>query len=432
MNLKSAIDMVGTQLGYSPSSSTYRDDLAAAIDAAQLELCSRSAWDWMTSITQYVPRADESKTVGVTSGSLSVTGTGFPYSSTVGSLWDGETIVLEGVEYQIAWVSSTTNLYLTQTYAGTTNASASAVVRSWNIRLPRNTVSVQSIVGQGLGLINPTQSDYAARYQAGLDEQHTRERGNPSTWYSMEPFIVPAPRKSTGISVYTTTPGRGVRTVQVFLVNVWGRRCAAGFTDCESAPGTIETFDLQDDEDLHLTPETLSNQSGLYRRYYIIAPSIGIHAPRLLRDASTAVSTVAPTGGVTLNPNTALSTLTSQSWETDSVRYIGGGEFLRIRFAPHPQDGRVYELRRLTRAPILQEDQDTLVVPGAQAMAVVHLACRNMAVRLNRPDEARVWEQSYNQVLKALYARQSDQAQVPLVIGSNNLDRHQTFYYFTN
>jgi hypothetical protein len=171
---------------------------------------------------------------------------------------------------------------------------------------------------------------------------------------------------------------QGVRTVNVYMVNVWGpltptpqvypQGVSAGR---ESGLSRVASYTLLDNQTLEFTPETIPNTSGFYRRYYFDCVELGIKAPVRVRNANDEgggaainVDTVSPAGGVVLKPDLSTTYLKSQSFQVDSIRYVpSNGVYQSFQLYPHPSSDRDMLVRRLISPTPMKEDQDVPLVP---------------------------------------------------------------------
>ncbi len=418
MNLGELIDFVGNLLDYDPTNSTYRKQLVSLLNDAQSRILTDRPWDF--SIRERVLSTYTDTTlssVTFTNGSSTVTGVGFPSAASVvlpGSNLDGAFVTVTDsnglrTKYQIAWVQSATTLHLTRPFVGATGA-YSALVQRREVFLPSDAMTVENVSDPSVGI--PAKALFLSKFErddANLDPDLL---GTIEAYLPSEGKVVPAPTTSRGVSVITVAAGQGARTVEVYMVNVRGpkatnfpvyrRDVSDGF---ESALSKVASFTLTDTQTLSFVPETIPSTTGYYRRYYFTCADSNILAPVRVRNAgagaglpAVGTDTVAPTGGVTLQPDLSLSTLSGQSFQSTAVRYLHNqsAAYQSIELYPHPSADQNLNVRLLLHPSRLQEDQDSPLVPAAYSQIIAYAALENLTLKVDNP------------ALSAVYARKKD------------------------
>ena len=411
MNLADLRAYVGNLLDYDPTNSTYDGQLDALLNDAQTRLLTDRAWLFCQRESTVTVPTDATSSFSVINGSATVAGSGFPVSTstvTPGSPWEGGVVTitdangLEG-EYRVRYVAAANQLFLDRDFEGTTGTYA-VTVQQREVYLPGDTATVMMVNDMDTG--TPTPQFQVSKFQRDLARLDRDLLGTPEAYLPSQGARVTAPRTCRGVTVATPGAGRGVRTLNVYMVNVmgpgsytpesYGPGVSAGL---ESALSAVLTITLQDNEELNLTPETVPNSTGLYRRYYFTAPDLGIVAPQRLRhDGSGGITvrtdTVAPAGGVTLVPDTRLSVLEGQAFQAASVRYQdANGVYPSFLLYPHPSADTDLSVRRLVAPRPMREDTDIPLVPAAFAQAIAYAALEQVTLKHD------------NAALSAVYAR---------------------------
>jgi hypothetical protein len=277
--------------------------------------------------------------------------------------------------------------------------------------MPSDTMTVEGVLDMSDSL--PRTQVQLSKWQRDDVQLDPDELGTPTAFMPSRSRRVRAPRKVTGVTVSTPGAGRGVRTLQVYMCNViapgtagpveYPDQFSGGF---ESALSPPTAFALADNEELSLTPETIQSRTGLYRRYYFTCTEEGIDAPVRLRDTSTSVDTVAPTGGVTIVPDTRLSRLQSQAFAEVALRYrTTGGVYQAFELYPHPSADTRMRLRRLMAPQQMQEDHDVPLVPQAYAQIIAYAALEQLCLKHDNLALAQVYGRKKITLYQAMEAR---------------------------
>lgn len=423
VNLADLRAYVGNLLDYDPTNSTYDEQLDNLLNDAQTRLLTDRAWMFCQRESTVTVPTDATSSFSVSNGSATVAGSGFPVStSTVlpGSPWEGGSVTItdsNGLvgEYRVRFVSGSTQLFLDRDFQGAGGTYA-VTIKQREVYLPGDTATIMMVNDMDTGL--PTPQFQLSRFQRDLARLDRDLLGTPEAYIPSQGARLPAPRTARGVTVATVGAGRGVRTLNVYMVNVWGPGSytpesygpgvSAGL---ESALSAVQTITLQDDEELNLTPETVPSSTGLYRRYYFTAPALGINAPQRLRhDGSGGITantdTVDPTGGVTLVPDTRLSVLEGQSFQASAIRYQdANGVYPSFMLYPHPSADTDVSVRRLVAPRPMREDTDIPLVPAAFAQAIAYAALEQVTLKHDNPALSAVYQRKRTTLTREMEAR---------------------------
>ena len=411
MNLGQIIDYIGNLLDYDPTNPTYRDQLVNIVNDAQTRVLSDRPWDFVLRERVLRVWTDSTLAVGVVNGSATVTGGPFPFSTSAirpGSDVEGAQISItdsNGNTFQhiISFVSASNQLFLDRDFLGASGAYTATVQRR-EIFLPSDSMAVQSVVDPSVGVpVNTLALTKYERDGANLDRE---QLGRMEFYLPSQGRSSRAPATARGVTVATVGAGQGVRTVNVYMINVaaplgvnaqvYPPEVSDGF---ESAFSAVATFELSDTQTLRFTPEVVPSSTGLYRRYYFTCPTAGILAPLRVRSAggqgfaAAGVDTVAPTGTVTLAPDLSLATLEGQSFQSTAIRYRSNNSarYQSIQLYPHPSGDQNIEVRAIAAAPRLYEDQDAPILPHAYCEILALAALEKLAIKLSNPALSEVY-----------------------------------------
>lgn len=406
MNLTELRTYCGSLIDYKPVNDEYQTDVVAIINDAQKSVLTDRIWPFCEKEADIIVQTDVTlASLGVVNGSATVTSAGlFAVSSNVvlpGSNYDGATIEILGTQYEIAWVETTNTMYLKTDFLGTTGSYA-GIVRWRNVYTHPDTASVLSVLNTANGA--PVQQGATSKFTTEAIGLDLRNLGTPEFYMPAGSRRVPAPRAVNGLTLTTPGAGRGTRTITLYMVNVvapndgsvsmYRNDCSGGFESALSAGLDVV---LADNQEITLIPETIPNNSGFYRRYYMTCPALGIKAPVRVRNTTnpgTNRDTIAPTGTITITADTQVTTLSSQTFQTRSIRYEpSNGVYQSIQLYPHPSGNNAMRIRRAINPSPMIEDQDVPLVPEAYAIIIAYAALEVLCLKQG------------DKVLSTMYAR---------------------------
>ena len=421
MNLGDLRAFVGTALDYEPDNETYREQLNSLINAVQKRLLTDRPWDFSQKEASTVVYTDETHSITVTNGSVSFSGTSFSVSTdaiTPGSKWDGAKIEFTDstgnkIKMRIAWMESTILGHFT-TLCKAVSGTYTATIKMRDIPLPADTQQIMAVSDLTDGQARP--QTYLTKAERDLYTNDVQLLGTPSTFVPSQSIRVPAPRSVSGVSTATPGAGQGVRTLNIYMVNVinlktpspnvYGVGVAGGL---ESGLSRVYTVTLTDTEELSITPETLNDSTGLYRRYYFTCPDEGIYSPvRLVQTTvgSAGVDTISPAGGVTLSPDTSVATLQTQLFESESIRYMAGnGAYQTFQLYPHPSAQSEFRIRRLVSPEPMLEDQDTPLIPDGFSQIIAYAALEEACLKHDAAPLAGVYAKKASVLFRGMEQR---------------------------
>jgi hypothetical protein len=409
MNLGELRDFCGNLLDYDPTNTTYKNQLTTLLNDAQSRILSDRPWDFAMREDDLRVKADEVLTLTVSAGSATATGVGFPFSTAPvqpGSLLEGgiATIIDAGGlerDYEIVHVGGSTTLSLDRPFQGI-GGTYQVQVKYRNIPLLADAMTVHSVMDLSRG--TPVPMDFMSQYTRDDVQLDVDQEGTPSHYIPASAVKVQAPRAVSGVATITPGAGRGTRTINVYMVNVRNPDISQGADSIypanvsaglESALSPVATYNLADNEELTFTPATIPDSTGLYRRYYFTCPDLGIDAPVRVRDDGTGtldLDTVPPGGTVTITADTRVATLTSQVFDTTSVRYVeSNGIYQTIKLYPHMSASNFVRVRSVLQPRAMYEDQDVPMVPDSYAQIIAYAAMEALCLKVDNPALAQVY-----------------------------------------
>ena len=421
MNLGNLVDFVGNLLDYDPTNETYREQLVSLLNDAQTRCLTDRPWDFAMRDRNLNVWTDVSVPVGVVNGSGTVTGGPFPVSPTAvrpGSEYElGYLEVTDSAAlttmYRVMYVAASNQLFLDRDFVGTSGSYTATLYRR-EIYLPSDCAQVQNVADPSVGI--PAKALFLSKWEREEANLDPSLLGTIEAYLPSEGLRVQAPTTPRGVSIVAGV-GQGVRTIHVYMVNVYGPRSTPfpvyprdvsdGF---ESAFSKVQSFTLSDTQTLQFTPEVIPNKTGYYRRYYFSCPEANILAPVRVRSAggqsfaAAGVDTVPPTGTVTLNPDLSLTTLQGQNFQSTSVRYQfdQSAVYQSIQLYPHPSADQELDCRMLISPSRMQEDQDAPLVPSAYAQLIAYAALENITMKVSNPALSQVYMRKKDTLYKGM------------------------------
>ena len=398
MNLSALRDYCGSLLDYDPINPTYTAELTSFLNDAQQRLLGDRPWSFLVTEQVIKTRTDVSRSLVFTNGSASVTKPALAPALPVGTAaLPGSVLELATItvtdsagltdEYVVRFVQNTTTLHIDRPFAGA-SGTYTVTIKRRDVYLPADTAQVMAVLDNSVGY--PQEVSFLSKLDRDCYLLDPDTLGTPESFLEGEAEYVPAPRSVRGISAVTVPAGQGVRTVQVYQVNVrapayYGFDSYPGYSGgFESGLSPAMTFTLSDTQELQINPDVISSSSGLYRRYYFTCTDEGIDAPRRLRGAT--VDTVPPSGAGAFNASTALSALQSQNFDTITPRYqrTQSGAHRALQLYPHSSGDSELTVRRLVVPQDMEEAQDTPAVPSAYARVIAYEALAQLAIKADQ------------------------------------------------
>ena len=424
MNLGELLDFCGNLLDYDPVNTTYRAQLVSLLNDAQTRTLTDRPWAFASQERKVKVYTDTTFTLTFTNGSGIVSGSGIPVSTD--PILPGSALAMAELTFEdssgtshrhrVAWVDLVTRIHLRRPFTGVTGAYVTTVKRR-EVRLPSDCMTLQNVSDPKVGI--PAKALFLSKWEredANLDPDLL---GTVEAFLPSEGKRVEAPQVPRGIA--TVAGGsQGARTIDVYMCNVRGpaaqnyptyrRDVSSGF---ESALSKVGSYTLTDSQTLTLTPETVANQTGLYRRYYFTCAEANILAPVRIRHAdavdavAVGVDTVSPLGSVTLKPNLALSHISGQAFQAEAIRYSfnQAGLYQSVELYPHPSGDQDINTRMIVAPPRMQEDQDVPLVPAAYAQIVAYAALEALTLKVDNPALASVYMRKKDVLFKAMEQR---------------------------
>jgi len=404
-HLKALREYVANVLDYDPTNPTYQSQVDRLLNEADRRICTEKLYTFAQKTRDIKVYADKPVTVTINSGGR-LTGA----AGTFEDWMEGHIISIGGVEYQIAWVESDTQAYLT-TEPATASAQAATVLQRW-VYLPQDCVQVVSLSKRSLA-ITPTNPGHLMPITQYEDEWHNLplgETGLPEMWVPGNPVGVDAPRIGVSLSTLSSA-GEGSRTVEVAVVYERG--------GIVSAISDVQSITMSTSQKLQLTPvSALPATRGLYRLIYLRAPQHGLDDFRIAQFHTSGIKVrIDPTSTTPVTIKASLTHLQSESYYLEDRLVAPTGVADRLRLYPRQSETMTLQLRYLRDHQPMVEDNDTSIVPVAHRMIIAYRALYEVLVKHNNPSLAELYKKRYDLGLLQLESRYLSQPSRRLVKG---------------
>lgn len=404
-DLKALREYVANVLDYDPTNPTYQTQVDRLLNEADRRICTEKLYTFAQVVVDQTVYADKEAQVTIGSGG-SITAP----AGTFESYMQGHIIKMDGVEYQIAWVSSATQAYLT-TAPATASAQTASIFQRY-LFLPQDCVQIVGLArrSESITPTNPGQLSPITQYEDEWNNLPLGETGIPEVWVPANPVGVRAPR--IGVTTGTTSGvSQGVRTIEVGVVHQ--------FATYISSVADVQTVSLTAAQTLTVTPvSALDNTSGLYRRVYLRAPNHGLDDWRpALRTTSGTVINLDPAHTAAVTVESSLTHIQSETYYVKERLIAPTGTCDRIRLYPRQSEQMTLQIRYLADHRPMVEDNDTSIIPAAHRMMIAYRALYEVLVKHNNPTLAELYRKRYDAGLLQLERRYLSQPSRRLVKG---------------
>lgn len=405
-HLKALREYVANVLDYDPTNPTYQSQVDRLLNEAERRICTEKLYTFAQRIVEVTVRPDRSIAgIAVTSGSAQLDKVG-GFEDTM----EGQTLRIEGEDYQIAWVESADRAHLTKPLTLATGTYSATAINRW-VYLPQDCVQVVSVARRSdePSATNPGLLDPITQYEDEWANLPLGETGLPDVWVPGNPVGVDAPRQ--GVSLGTVSGSLlGARTVEVAVVYE--------FAGILSSISEVQTITLTTSQELQVTPiSALPANKGLYRRVYIRAPEHGLNDWRRAQSLVGTKVRIDPTSTTPVTLKTSLTHLQSEVYFLEDRLKAASGVADRLRFYPRQSEKMVLQIRYLADHQPMVEDGDVPIIPPAHRMIIAYRALYEVLVKHNNPSLAELYRKRYDYGLLQLERRYLSQPSRRLVKG---------------
>jgi hypothetical protein len=395
MKLSEIREYIGNILDYQPSITSYHNQLNDIINENYFKLFSEKPFTFAQKQVLVDAAKDISLSIGVIQNS--------PVISNSGNFTDnmaGQIIDIDDIEYTISWVASTTQAYLTTTYAGSTTLSIPATVKFRYLDMPQDCVEIMQVLKRSMQMTpaEPGRMVPVTRYEDEYWNLPLNEVNIPRYWVPFDDYSLVPPKAPT-ITTTTSGAGRGARTLEFAVSYVFAGR--------ESALSPVTSVTLTDGQFPSIVIATIPNTSGLKRRVYVRCTEAGINKFYNIPEAGAALTEFLPTSTGTFSYDT----ITNLSAFTDSFEllytaYDGvDGNLQRIRMYPRQDQDYELTVRFLYRPKKLIDDADTPEFPSASHHVLAYMSLRDVFIKHNNEQQAMLYDRKVAQEMLKIEQR---------------------------
>lgn len=390
---------VANVLDYDPANPTYRAQVDAMLNEAQRRICAEKPFTFINKVADVEAYPDRSETMTFSSTTGSVTTAGaFFTDDMVGMLIEAE----NGSTYEIAWVETSTQAWLTQAFVDGAPLTRTGKVVHRFLDMPNDCVQVLGLSRrtQELSATDPGQLLPLMRYE---DEWYNLPLGEvnlPVYWIEQDPAYTGAPRVGATLMTTTPGPGQGVRTIEVAVAHSRAGRL--------SSLSAAQTASLTDTQGLDLDFQGIPEESGYYRQVYYRAPTLGLHDWRRLPGQN-----AWPYTGIRQDPNTGTVTafrVSLADLQSEVVWLLprlerSDGFTARVRLYPRQDKQYTFQCRYMARPAVMTEDNDVPVIPSAHALIIAYRALSEVLAKHDNMPQAEVYKRRYAEELLRMERR---------------------------
>jgi hypothetical protein len=395
MRLVDLRDMVANIVDYDPSVDTYRNQITNLLNDAYYSLFSTKPFTFAQK--EEIVKAYADVSVSVTTPGVVTTELNFPAVSPIPTHWEGQIIEIDGTEYTIAWVSTTTKLYLTETPSLTGATTYSGKIKFRYLDLPQDCIAIMNVAKRSMTLTpqEPGMFTALARYEDEYYNLPLDEVNLPHYWIPADEFHLSAPRAVKGI---TPSTAGAINTVYVAMSYVFAGRESALSTATE----VITT--AANGGKLTITFDLLPNETGYYRKIYIRNPLKNWKGFRAIRTSAGSGSLLL-INGQTATGDYPMPDFT-EAWEFDSYPYTeSDGTRQRIKLYPRQDADYNITVRYMYRPKPLVNDNDTPELPSSSHQMLAYMALKEIFVKLDNLPQANLYERKAAQEMIKLEQR---------------------------
>jgi hypothetical protein len=387
--------MVANIVDYDPSVDTYRNQITDLLNDAYYSLFSTKPFTFAQK--EEIVKAYADVSVSVTTPGTVTSQLDFPAVSPKPTHWEGQIIEIDGTEYTIAWVATTTRLFLTETPSLNAATTYSAKVKFRYLDLPQDCISIMNVAKRSMTLTpqEPGMFTALARYEDEYYNLPLDEVNLPHYWIPADEYHISTPR-SVGTIVPSTAGA--INTVYVSMSYVF-----AGRESALSAPTEVTTTAATGGK-LTITFDVLPNETGYYRKIYINNPLKNWKGSR-------AIKTTPGFGErLTINPQEPTAEYAmpdfEDAWEFSSYPYTQtDGTTQRIRLYPRQDSDYNITVRYMYRPKPLVNDNDTPEFPSSSHQILAYMALKEIFVKLDNLPQANLYERKAAQEMIKLEQR---------------------------
>jgi hypothetical protein len=397
-DLRGLREYVANVLDYDPTNETYKRQIDRLLNEADRAICLAKPFTFTNQAVDVTAYADVSAaSLTIATGSRTVTS-----ATNVFESWMvNQELELKGSTYTIVQVDSATQAHIERPFESTALAEPGTIINRY-LDLPANCTSVLGVARRSNtrtpndpGMLSPL-----ARYEDEWYNLPLGETNVPVYWVNYDAAYIEGPRKNYALSTGSTSSA-GSRTVEITSTYIRGGR--------ESSHGEIQSLSLTATQSLILTPVANPPNTGLLKRYYFRAPTLGYKVFRLLDDPNNVGSSME----LQANDSAArtFADLTQNNLENAEQFFRlprmknADGFVQRIRLYPRQDKDYVFTVRYMQNHRPMVEDNDTSSIPPDQRMVIAYMALSDILMKHDNPTQSELYRRRADEILLRIEKR---------------------------
>ena len=393
MNLSEIRDYIGNILDYQPEVTAYKGQLTDIINENYFRLFSEKPFTFSQKQALVAANTDISVlSTTVTNNNENITCAPAQFTSVM----EGQVIDIDGTEYTIAWVKTSTSAYLTEKYAGST-ATLTTTVKFRYLDMPTDCVEIIQVLKRAMTLTpeEPGRLVPVTRYEDEFYNLPLNEVNLPNYWVPYDDYSLGPPKFATFTGL-TSGSGHGIRTLE--LATTWT------FAGRESSLGPITSLDLIDTQIVRFAFTNLANLSGLRYKVYVRCTEVGLN--KFYHVSSNAgLAQFDPDAGGNHDFTLAVSDFTD-AFEVANPRYSEvDGNTQRIRLYPRQNADFELTVRYMYRPLKLIDDSDAPEMPASCHQILAYMSLRDLFIKFDNTSQAALYDRKVAQQMLKIEQR---------------------------
>ena len=347
MRLEKLRDFVANVLDYDPNVEVYKEQINDFLNASYFKLFTEHLFSFAQR-EEIIPVYGDLNITGVTltTGSETIT---LATAQVTPLVHNGMIITIDEVDYEIAWVETTTKFHLTEKYAGSTTPTT-ATIKHRFIYLPSDCVKVMQIMVRS-NTLNTTLGgnlESITRYDDGYWNLPLDDSNIPQMWVPYDDFNLTAP-KAPQVVASTAASGHGTRTLEFAVTYL--------YAGVESSLSPSVEVVLADNQIAELTIKARPNVSGRLYKVYVRNKAFSNKFYHVEDNGGNAYFTPIQAGTFLYDLD---ATDFDDSFELINYRYPETeGNAQRIRLYPRQSTDSNITVRYIYRPELLLDDSDS-------------------------------------------------------------------------
>lgn len=389
MNLKDLRYSIANILDYYPDIPSYNEQINEIINNHYLSLFSERPFSFAQKEEVVSSYADvELTNISFTQNDALITAATSKFEDNMA----GRIIGVGDVEYEISWVKSGTQAYLTQAFNAATTTT-NITIKHRYIDLPQDCSKVLQVFQRSIDfadargtmeVITRFEDEY---YNLPLDQIGDR----PESWIPYDDYTINPPKHPV-FNIVTHGSGHGERTLEMAVTWTYAGK--------ESSLSAITELELEDTEEVEFSFSNLPNTSGYIYKVYARNKSF---SNEFFHVADSGGGTqYEPDQGGTYNFVLPASDF-NDAFALNNEKYqYSEGNRQRIRLYPRQSEDTELTVRYSYRPKRLVDDHDVPEFPSIAHNVLVYLSLREIFIKHNNFPQAKRYDRKSSEELQKL------------------------------